>query len=268
VLVTNPVTFTATVASAVGKPTASVSFYDGTTLLGSVVLVSGTAAYTTSSLAVATHSITAVYAGDSTFGSVTSSALAQVVQDYTLTFSGSGSGGSGSGSGGSSSQTPSQTVVPGGTATYTLALGPSNGATFPTPVTLSISGIPPGATATISPQVLPAGSSLTSVTLSIQLPSVTSKAAPSPLGSGPLPLALAVLLLPFASRLRKVAGKLNRMLLFALLIASGIAGVASLSGCSGGSTGFFGQAQNTYVITITATSGNVHHSTSVNLTVQ
>jgi hypothetical protein len=58
------------------------------------------------------------------------------------------------------------------------------------------------------------------------------------------------------------------MLLLALLIVGGIAGMASLSACSGGSTGFFGQAQNTYVITITATSGNVQHSTTVNLTVQ
>jgi hypothetical protein len=104
--------------------------------------------------------------------------------------------------------------------------------------------------------------------LTVQLPSVTAKATPDPLGTGPLPLALAVLLLPFAARLRKVASKLNRTVLLALLMVGSLVGLASISGCAGSSAGFFGQAQNTYVITITATSGNVQHSTTVNLTVQ
>ena len=89
VLVTNAVTFTATVASAAGTPTGSVSFFDGTTLLGTVVLSSGVASYTTSSLAAATHSITAVYSGSSNSVSGTSSALAEVVQDYSLSIPGS-----------------------------------------------------------------------------------------------------------------------------------------------------------------------------------
>ena len=63
------VTFTATVTSSYGAiPDGElVTFYDGTTALGSVALASGTAAYTTSSLSAKTHTIKATYAGDLTF---------------------------------------------------------------------------------------------------------------------------------------------------------------------------------------------------------
>jgi hypothetical protein len=58
------VTLTATVSpSASAGP---VSFYDGSTLLGTVTLSSGTAAYSISSLTQGTHAITATYSGDST----------------------------------------------------------------------------------------------------------------------------------------------------------------------------------------------------------
>jgi hypothetical protein len=265
VLVTNVVTFTATVASTAGAPTGSVSFLDGTTLLGSVALSSGTAFYTTSSLAAATHSITAVYSGSSNFASATSSAVAEVVQDYSLSVSGS-SGGSGGSSG--SGSAPSQTAVPGGAATYTLALGPSNGATFPAPVTLSLSGLPPGATGTLTPNTLPAGSSLTNVALTIQLPQVTASLRHNqPLSRTIPPLLWGALLLPFAGRLRRLTKRLGQTTSLLLMLAAGLAAMAGLSGC-GSSNGFFGQQQQTYTITITATSGSLSHSTTVSLTVE
>ena len=77
------VTFTATVTGA-GTPTGSVTFKDGTNILGSASLnASGVAVYTTSTLAVATHSITAIYAGDSTYKTSTSTSLSQVVTAVT-----------------------------------------------------------------------------------------------------------------------------------------------------------------------------------------
>jgi hypothetical protein len=81
-LVGNAVTFTATAPS---KATGTVDFYDGSTRLASVTLSQGAAAYTTSSLAAGTHSITASYTGDSNFLSATSPAVSQVVTDYTVT---------------------------------------------------------------------------------------------------------------------------------------------------------------------------------------
>ena len=76
------VTFTATVsvvAPGGGAPAGSVTFKDGSTTLGSVVLAGGVATYTTSKLAVATHSITAIYAGNTSYVSSTSPVLSQEV---------------------------------------------------------------------------------------------------------------------------------------------------------------------------------------------
>jgi sugar lactone lactonase YvrE len=248
-------------------PTGSVRFLDGTTLLGSVALSSDTASYTTSSLVAATHKITAVYSGDANFASATSSAVSELVQDYSLSISGS-SGSGGSGGSGSASSSASQTVVPGGTATYTLALGPSNGATFPAPITLSLSGLPPGATGTITPNTLPAGSSLTNVTLSIQLPQVTAsldrKQSPN---RGIPPTLWSILLLPFAGRLRRAGKKLSKTFCFLLLLGASLVAMVGLSGCGSGN-GFFGQQEGTYTVRVTATSGKLSHSTTVTLTVE
>jgi hypothetical protein len=77
------VTFTATVvANAPGTaiPTGTVTFKNGTKKLAAVALnAAGQASFTTSSLAVGTHQITAVYAGSSKFLTSTSAALAQTV---------------------------------------------------------------------------------------------------------------------------------------------------------------------------------------------
>jgi hypothetical protein len=225
--------------------------------LGSVAVSSGAAIFTTSSLTAATHSITAVYSGSSDFVSVTSSAVAEVVQDFSLSVSGS-AGSSGT----------SQTVVPGGTATYTLALGPSNGATFPAPVTLSLSGLPPGATGTITPNLLPAGSSLTNVTLTIQLPQVTASLDKKQHSNRQVPPVLwGIRLLPFAGGMRRMGTRLRRTISVLILIIAGLVSMATLNGC-GSSIGFFGQAQQTYTVTVTATSGSLSHSTNLSLTVE
>jgi Big-like domain-containing protein len=79
-----PVTFTATVKSAFGSPTGSVTFKDGTTTLGSVTLSGGVAALTTSTLGVASHSITANYNGDTNFAT-SSLGLTQTVSKATTT---------------------------------------------------------------------------------------------------------------------------------------------------------------------------------------
>jgi hypothetical protein len=89
------VTFTATVTtSGSGTPTGSVTFYDGNTVLGTQPLsqIPGNdqAKFSTSTLSVATHSITATYNGDPNFTTSTSNAVSQVVsQDSTTTTLGS-----------------------------------------------------------------------------------------------------------------------------------------------------------------------------------
>ncbi|MEK6299306.1 MAG: immunoglobulin-like domain-containing protein [Acidobacteriota bacterium] len=82
------VTFTATVAHATsggaGAPTGAVTFKDGATTLGTGTLSAGpifTAAFTTSSLSLGSHSITAVYGPDSNFNGSTSAILSRTVSD-------------------------------------------------------------------------------------------------------------------------------------------------------------------------------------------
>lgn len=81
--ISQSVTFTATVtvvAPGAGTPTGSVTFNDGSNALATVPLTSsGTAPFTASTLAVNSHSITAVYSGDNSFNGSTGS-MTQNVQ--------------------------------------------------------------------------------------------------------------------------------------------------------------------------------------------
>ena len=66
-------TLTATLAPAAAA--GSVSFYDGTTSLGTGTLSGGAAAYTITAIAAGTHSYTAVYAGNTSYAGSTSPAV-------------------------------------------------------------------------------------------------------------------------------------------------------------------------------------------------
>ena len=83
------VSFTATVLAAApgaGMPTGTVTFKDGSTILASAALNgSGMATFTTSSLSVASHTITASYSGDGSFLVSSASAGESVSQANTTT---------------------------------------------------------------------------------------------------------------------------------------------------------------------------------------
>jgi Bacterial Ig-like domain (group 3)/MBG domain (YGX type)/FlgD Ig-like domain len=81
------VTFSATVSGGGGgTPTGTVTFRDGATVLGTGTLNgSGVATFTTSTLSVATHSITAAYGGNANYTASTSSALSQSVGKASTT---------------------------------------------------------------------------------------------------------------------------------------------------------------------------------------
>ncbi|MFJ5275105.1 beta strand repeat-containing protein, partial [Streptomyces sp. NPDC088358] len=75
------------VAPGVGSPTGTVSFFDGATLIGTGTLAAGVATFTTSTLSVGSHSLTAVYGGSGDFNGSTSPVDAQTVSaaDTTTT---------------------------------------------------------------------------------------------------------------------------------------------------------------------------------------
>src|SRR5207248_3475052 len=78
-----PVSFTATVASTTsGQPTptgGTVTFKDGTTVLGTAPLSAGKASFTTATLSTAAHSITAAFGGSCLYNPSSSAALNQTV---------------------------------------------------------------------------------------------------------------------------------------------------------------------------------------------
>ena len=261
VLVQNAVTFTAIVSSAVSTPTGTMTFEDGATVLGSGMLAAGVATFTTSNLTVGTHTITAVYSGDGNFAAATSACLTQTIQDFNLNISTS------------AGSTVSQTVVPGGTATYTLIVTPTGGTVFPAQVNFTISGLPAGATATFAPPSLAAGSGTTTVTLTVNVPQQTGMLAPGrkpgiePFGRGLAPITLGILLLPFAGKMRRSGKRLGRLCCLLLLLLASAGAVAGLSGCGIGN-GFNGQPQTTSNLTVTATSGVLSHTITLTFTVQ
>jgi YVTN family beta-propeller protein len=238
------VIFTATVPAGA---TGTVQFLDGTTALGTGTVSSGTASFSTSTLLVGTHSITAVYSGDGSYNGATSTAVSQVVQTVgalSPTFT-------------VASTTGPQLIPPGASASYSITVTPVNGA-FSNVVTLTATNLPPGSSYAFAPTALTPGSAGATSIFTVSLPKQTAALR----RVSKTPFALAVLLLPLAF-LRRTRARPPRLLLCLLL---GLTSFGAISGCGAG--GYFNQPQQTYTITITATSGNVVNSSTVTLTVQ
>ena len=79
-----PVQLTATVSSADGTPTGTVTFKSGTTTLGSAALNGGTAQLTNTKIALGSDSLTATYNGSSSYTKSTSPAVLQTVNQAAL----------------------------------------------------------------------------------------------------------------------------------------------------------------------------------------
>jgi hypothetical protein len=254
------VIFTAQVApTTVGTPTGTVSFYSGSTLLGTGELNSGQATYSASTLAIGSYAITAAYGGDVNFTGNTSPALTEtIVTQGTFTL------GPQSGSG-------SQTISAGGTATFTIVVNPNGVVT--SPITFSATGLPPGATSTFSPATLIPGSSATSTTLTIQTAAQTAAANQHRKSGSEVPLlafATGLLMLPLF-RIRAVRRRLGRLsdgFAVLLFLAFSLGALVGISGCGGGGGSMTSKESQVYTIAVTATSGSLVQTTNVTLTVQ
>jgi MBG domain (YGX type)/Bacterial Ig-like domain (group 3)/FG-GAP-like repeat len=246
-----PVTLTATVPEGA---TGTVTFYEGTTPIGTVTIpsVTGqtntgiTVTLVTTSLAPGTQTITAVFSGDANFPPSTSPPITVVVTppppDFTV-----------------ASSTGRQLIPPGASANFTIAVNSMN-EPFTNPVSMSASNLPPGATYTFSPAAVTPGAVGANTAFTVSVPRQNSVVASR--GSTLGPAALALLLLPLAC-LKRYRNKSPRLLLGMLLA---LASLVAMSGCGEG--GYFSQTEQTYTITVTGTSGSLVRSTTVSLTVE
>jgi hypothetical protein len=254
-------------------PTGSTSFYvavgDGTalgsaqlnaTVAGSVAgtFVYSPAAGTTPTTGIDTLSVTFT-PNDATDYTTATATVALTVESFSVALSG----------------VPTQTVTDGGTATIDLSVSPVGSTTLPAAVTLTVTGLPANTTYTFTPTEVAAGSPATKVTLVIETtnsqtsnsqsarntepPSYPTRHRPFPLV--PLGFAFAAGGI-FCGFRRFKALRLG----FAMVALVGISTV--LGGCSGGVGTTSATAPGTYVITVTATSGTQHESTTFTLVVQ
>jgi Bacterial Ig-like domain (group 3)/FG-GAP-like repeat/FG-GAP repeat len=244
------VIFSTTVSSPAGTPTGPVSFYDGTTLLGSATLASGAATYSTSSLSVGSHNITAQYPGVTGFSASTSNVVVEVISLPAFSISASPA---------------SRSVYTGETASYTVTVAP--GPAFTLPVSLTCGQLAAGATCTFSPTTITGGSGSANLVVQTTAP---SQAATTSRVSRPYRLvALAGLLLLFIPR--RWRRFRNRWPMFLAILACLIAG-AAFSGCGGPISLSGGTPAGAQTITINGTvtydSQTLTHSTTVTLNVK
>jgi hypothetical protein len=260
------VTFTATVAGPSGNttvPTGSVSFFNGSTMLGGgTVDATGMAAISSSSLAAGSYSVTAVYSGDATFAPSTSSAVALTVTaapppDFGITLAQS-----------------SVTIAYGTTATIKDGINVTSSSGFNQAVALSCSGAPQFASCSVAPaSVTPSGSTPGASTLNVMTDIATSATMTplSPLNKrGTIALAFlgggAIFAFTFM-RIRRIHSHLVQVgFLFCLLAGSAIIG------CGGSSSSNNNNTNNTpkgaYKITVIATAGSITHSATFDVTIQ
>jgi sugar lactone lactonase YvrE len=226
---------------------------------GLATLIAGTSSATAtitvpSTLATGGYTLSVSYGGDTNYsGSVITSSGVAVITVVALDFSFTGS------------SAMSKTVVPGKAASFTYALIPTDGS-YPATVSFTVTGLPPGATYTLTPSTLAVNAGAQTVTLNIQTADIAAKNT-SPLG-GSMTLLLALLMLSMAGarRLRNSGQKLTRYIALLLLVA-GLAGAAGLTGCGGGN-GFLGTSPKNYAITVTATAGTVQRTITSTLNLQ
>ena len=266
VLVLNPITLTATITGvAPTAPTGSVNFLVGQTSLGTAQVINGQASLAiftgTSIVPIGITAIDAVYSGDNNYSPNTSASISEQVNDFTITTPGSVTN--------PTAPVPVVTAQAGGTATFQLTLTPAVGGTFTAPVQLTLNGLPTNPPYTYTCAVnyvpltgclLPAGSGATTVVLTIAIPAVASAVPPTSefgpgAGRGLAPIALALLLLPFAARMRKMGKRLGQTMMILVLLLTAGGAIVGITGCSQ-------SIVQPYNVTVEARSGVLVHSTN------
>ncbi len=262
------VTFTATLTATVpGTPSGTVTFSDNGSALGTApITASGSnyvASYTTTKLTSGgAHSITAVYGGDQTFATSTSSPYTLTVNAPDFSFS---------------SNSPSLTVMNGAAGILNLTLTPSG--KYAKAVTFTCSNLPAKTTCVFTPN--PVSLTTTPVTLMVAVQTTPTNGLLSemrrPLAPGaywPV-MPAAVFFLPSgllgslaAFGRKSMTGKSRRVILLLALIVLMI-GLSACGGTSAKTTNSspVGTPTGTTTFTINASDGTNTHSINVSMTV-
>ena len=246
------VTFTATVsASGNLSPPASgtVTFFDGTTSLGSSPLSSiGTATLTASFSALGVHNITARYGGSENFITSTSAAFPETIiaGDFLITVS-----------------PGSATLYTGQSASFKVNLASLNG--FDQPLALSCLDLPANTTCTFTPASFSNGQGTANLILQTSAPHKTAATSTSAVGRGLALSALAFLLIPGLRRRRRFLSASSAALL-TITFAFGLSGCSSTHPIAGGTP------PGTYQVAVAAATkgsgNNLTHSATVSLFVK
>jgi sugar lactone lactonase YvrE len=246
-----PLVLTANVASLTqGVPTGKIVFTEGATTVATASLNAGTAAGVYLAPAQGTHQIVAAYGGDANFTPSTSGAVIATVgamPDFTLASSGS----------------TTQTVLAGAIAVYNFTVA-AQPAPFTGAVSMSVSGLPTGVTASFAPSQTVPGTGSAQVTLSLQT-SANMVRLEAPRGNV---IALwALLLLPGMILMRR-RGRSSFVSAFALCLL-----LITFDGCGDRTLSAASQANLTFALAVSGTGTNlagaaVVHSTPITLIVQ
>jgi hypothetical protein len=245
-LVSAPVAFKAVAIpqTASDPVTGTITFFDGSLQLGKAVPINdGAASFETSSLALGTHKITAIYSGDSNVLAATSASLDQSIVHYTGDFS--------------IGVSPSKAAVYTGEATkFKIEITPKNG--FNYPVDLSCGNLPPEVTCSFSPTRIYGGKGHAILVLQTAAPQKTS-AKTMGIGAGAMLAAVfGIFVLPR-----------RRAFIWPTIALLGFLG---FFGCGGDPTLGGGTPPGTYTIIVTvktsASGPQLQHSADLSLTVK
>ena len=244
------ITLTASVTSSGGIPTGQIVFHDGNTNLGSSLLnASGVAVLRTDTLASGVHSLTASYAGDEKFSTSTSAAVSIDIAspDFSLAAS-----------------PTTASVIAGQSTQFVVTVSPVG--SFAKNVTLSCSPTA-GITCAFSPATVATAHGAASANLTI---ATSAQLAARGIGFPALIRIYGILfvIVGFSFANLRSSGLKNTRV--PIMTATAVAATVALSFLAGGCGGYGGKPPSPHSasVAVTAQSGAISHSTTVNVTVR